>query len=295
MNIPSKKNPAGPKLSNKNISEDNYEVSEFSDADDNENENELLESDDSENNLTLFSKFETSENVNDGSGNYKLPEKIKINVVSPLEYFNWLGIFCSCILCALLFFDGSFGSHKHGHYHPPQTQLLHYLPYSIAAFFFFAFAAWKTDIYYVLNTREKKVYYHFKFFFYESVTPFLTCDNILAIGVTGEEYNSQKEKWWSYKICMVAKNGEIIDFGNSQKEACALLNAQAKGLARLFQCKFAECPGASYLRVKPVRNSFDVYFGSKNFFEGINRKTLPIIITVTIIVITIIYSLVKSW
>ncbi len=133
MNIPSKKNPAGPKLSNKNISENNYEVSEFSDADD--NENELLESDDSENNLTLFSKFETSENVNDGSGNYKLPEKIKINVVSPLEYFNWLGIFCSCILCALLFFDGSFGSHKHGHYHPPQTQLLHYLPYSIAAFF----------------------------------------------------------------------------------------------------------------------------------------------------------------
>ncbi|MEZ7890655.1 MAG: hypothetical protein QMC67_02805 [Candidatus Wallbacteria bacterium] len=247
------------------------------------------------------SSFSTSGNdenvyVPESRGEYNLPESIKIDLTTSLEQFILAGLIISGIISAVLFFNGTFG-HTSGrgsyrHYYPPDPEMLHYLPLAIAAVIFFALAYWMTDNYYILRTEQKKIYYHFKFLFYESVTLFLTCDNILAVGVTGEERHSKHDHWWVYKICIITRKGEMIDFSDWEREACGALNAQAKGMARVFQCQFAECPGFATLRVEPAGGSFNIYFGTKGFLDGISWQTLPVLIAIAIGVLTVIYSLV---
>ena len=291
MDNPPKKRSAFSKPSNDN----NLGGSGFSGRS-NENPSDSLEP---SANTTSFASNSGDENVYipEPHESYNLPESIKVDLSTLMEQFVLGGLIVSFVISGLLLFNGTCG-HSSGrgsyrHYYPPDPGLLDYLPYAFAVTIFFAMAYWLTDNYYILKTSEKKIYFHFKFFWYESVTLFLTADNILAIGVTGEERHSKHDHWWVHKICIITRKGEMIDFSDWQRDARDALNAQAKGMARVFQCQFAECPSCSTLKIEPIGNSFNIYFGAKGFFDGINWQTLPVFISIGFGVLMIIYSLVK--
>lgn len=182
-----------------------------------------------------------------------MPEKIKVDLTTPLEYL-WVVLAIIALFAAFYFYSegtyGHYSKHSRTHY-PPQPHMLAYVPYALFAACL-SFLSWVfTDNYYILNTRLRKIFYHFKFFGIVNVTEYLSTEQIFAIGVTGMKKHSKHRTWWEYKIVVIDKHGRFTDFSNSSRDDSMYeLNSRARGMAAVIGCQFAECPTESNLRVQ---------------------------------------------
>lgn len=241
-----------------------------------------------------------------------MPEMVKVDLDTPLEQF-FSGLWMAClVISAGLFWVGTFGSSSgrgsYRRYTPPNPELLHYLPLSIGVGVVAFVVRQFIDNYFIMNTREKKIYYHFGFFGQTRVTEFLDVSQIAAFGVTGRRQTNRRrhsgfmyssysyDEWWEYMICVVTNDGRVIEFGDFERDARSAFNAQAKGMAAAFGVGFAECPPDAYLAVDRSGQGVHIYFTDYGTFSfGPNSMTTIFIyggiILFTIIAFVMIFSL----
>ncbi len=199
-----------------------------------------------------------------------VPANVKVDLTTPLEAL-WVIAAVIALFAAFYFYiEGA-----HGHYsktsrihYPPQPHLLVYASYAIFAAAA-SFLCWFfTDNYYILNTKVKKILYHFKFFSIIKVSEFLSAEQLYAIGVTGTKKHSKRKSWWEYKIVIIAINGAVTDFSNYTRDGRGELNNRARGMAAVMGCHFAECPSGSILKshIENGRVQYIYFDGSASFF-----------------------------
>ncbi len=166
-----------------------------------------------------------------------LPDKIKVDLETPLEAAMWVVMGAAAFIAFLLYSRGTTG----GKNHIPAPELLKYVPIFIGIMVIAFICRLFMDNYYILNIAARKIFYHFKFFFEVKITPFADFESIYAIGVTGIRHTHKGSVWWKYKICAVKNNGEFIDLSDEAAPAkLDDLNQKAKGMAAVVGCLFAE-------------------------------------------------------
>jgi len=177
----------------------------------------------------------------------QIPENIKINLESTFEIFLDILILLSIIASITIFCIGGCGSYnKHTrHYTPADTRVLFtYLPAALLLTGFAIVGRWKTDNYYIFDTKNKRILYHFKFIMYESSKTYLEAYDIHAIGVNGEKHYKKSGKAdWCYTLVAVDKQGNMISLSDPEGDgALNDLNEKADGLAAVVGCFAAICP-----------------------------------------------------
>ncbi|MEZ7891966.1 MAG: hypothetical protein QMC67_09465 [Candidatus Wallbacteria bacterium] len=96
-----------------------------------------------------------------------------------------------------------------------------------------------TDNYYIIDTIQRKLLYHYKFLWKKKISDFLDFEQLYAIGVAGRRTQSKNSVNWSYSIMAIDKSGKIIQLSNYQNEsAINELNQRAHGMASIVQCNF---------------------------------------------------------
>jgi len=212
-----------------------------------------------------------------------MPEMVKVDIDTPLEQF-FTGLWISClIISGFLFWGGVIGTSSGGrynrHYNPPNPELLKYLPWTICLAVFAFIVRQFIDNFYVMNTREKTIYYHFGFFGQTRVSTFLTVAEIAAFGVTGRRQTSRQrhsgfmyssysyDEWWEYMVCVITHDGRVIEFGNFERDSRIAFNSQAKGMAVAFAVPFAECPPESSVGVDASGQGAHIYFTEYGTFS----------------------------
>ncbi|MBI3039295.1 hypothetical protein HYY75_09660 [bacterium] len=96
-----------------------------------------------------------------------------------------------------------------------------------------------TDNYYVLNVFEKRIFYHFKVFWFKKITPFLNSEDIAFIGVTSIYCSNDDTIWHEYKIILVDRKGNSIPLSDPNQNL-QTTNQKAKLFAQILGCKFEE-------------------------------------------------------
>ncbi|HNY10359.1 MAG TPA: hypothetical protein PKK26_02095 [Candidatus Wallbacteria bacterium] len=209
-----------------------------------------------------------------------LPHRIKVDLNTYLEqFFSGVGIL-ALIAAVILLISGTCGStsrYSH-HYTPPDPAALKYIPLALIAAGAGFLCRWFTDNYYIMDTVEKRIYYHFKFFGYESVSLFLAADQIEAIGVTGKKCSSKHAVWWEYKIVIIDKPGNMTDFSDRTRDSRFEHNEKARGMAAVMQCNFAECPPEAHIKVTrdPSGHSCMVSFAGDTWSEFFSFEDSPV-------------------
>lgn len=199
-----------------------------------------------------------------------MPENIKVDLTTPLEWL-WVILSIAALFAVFYFYsEGTYGHYSKStrtHY-PPSPHLLAYVPYALFAAAG-SFLCWLfTNNYYIFNTRLKKIFYHFKLFSFVKITEYLSCEQILAIGVTGRKRHSKRRVWWEYKIVVVDNRGVFTDLSNSSRDALHEMNEKARGMAAVMGCLFAECHPERILKFRMDGGMAGVYFdGSESVFS----------------------------
>ncbi len=208
-----------------------------------------------------------------------LPHRIKVDLNTYLEQFlSGIGMLGG-IAAVILLVAGTCGSTSRysRQYTPPSPEALKYIPLALIVAGAGLLCRWFTDNYYIMDTVEKKIYYHFKFFSYEAVSLFLSADQIEAIGVTGKKCSSKHSVWWEYKIVVIDKPGNMIDFSDRTRDSRFEHNEKARGMAAVMQCNFAECPPEAHIKVTkdPSGRSCMVHFAGDTWSEFFSFEDSP--------------------
>lgn len=163
-----------------------------------------------------------------------LPERMKIDLDTPLEIFfiisfilSLLGVFVAGGIAADSYFDGA-GD-----------------PYSLAAFAIIIVLAvlmykcWReTDNYYILDTRARKLFYHYKFFSDRKITPVADFDDIECVAIGGTRMVNKGNESWSYYIYAVDKKGVSTYLSNVFTESLIEENnKKIRGMAAVIGCR----------------------------------------------------------
>lgn len=184
----------------------------------------------------------------------RVPENIKINLESTFELFLDVLILLSILASITIFSIGGCGSYdkKTNRYRPADTEVLFtYLPAALLITGFAIYGRYRTDNYYIFDTANKRILYHFKFLWYESSNPYLESGDIHAIGVTGDKrYKKTGKADWSYTLVVVDRQANMISLSDPEGQgALADLNEKADGLAAVTGCYAALCPKFGTLEV----------------------------------------------
>lgn len=158
-----------------------------------------------------------------GGAPLQLPEKIKIDIDTLFEQFLMIAglVF---IAASLVFLYGGLAPNYDKFsraIRPPERWMLYYVPlfWALSAAAFYCRS--NANNYYVLDTREKKLYYHFNFFGYSSARLFISAENIRAVSVNGIPHNIYRSFTWS----QLQKNRGEIAAGAAMITMTALVNA----------------------------------------------------------------------
>ncbi len=163
--------------------------------------------------------------------NITLPENIKVDLDTWLEQL-FLGLCVAFLMAApcLLYF-GIFGSYARYHYTPPNRWLLLYSPVCLLLSILAYVCKSGVDNYYIVNTVEKKIYYHFRFFNYKSKKLYLTAEQIMVVGVTGMISNAfatitSDNMSETMPQTAVLMSGAIIDASSGRRNGTRTLGMQ---------------------------------------------------------------------
>ncbi|MDD2999620.1 MAG: hypothetical protein PHV05_11215 [Candidatus Riflebacteria bacterium] len=85
-------------------------------------------------------------------------------------------------------------------------------------FLFFGSLYFNTDNYYIFNLISKKMYYHFKFFFYTKVEFIADFADIHAVTFTGRQGGGDDSNDYLYRVQCILNTGEIIDLSDEESD-----------------------------------------------------------------------------
>ena len=146
----------------------------------------------------------------------------------------------ACFIISLLCLNGFLSSHTNS------RSIILLLP-TIGALIlsaFFYICSKYADCYYLVDEKEKSIYYHYQFFSSEKTELFKRADELYAVAVSGEDRESRTQRWYGYSVVLVDDYGETISFSDELRndkglnEANALAEKVAKSLGlELFKGK----------------------------------------------------------
>lgn len=173
-----------------------------------------------------------------------LPRNIKVDLTTDLESCL-LG--CGCVSLVAMFISLNIAvngcSDKHGH----QTIApVPDLKYAAAAFLVICAASFLsrffTDNYYIVNVERRKIFYHYKFFWSETVTEFLSPENIWTLTVRATHQHNKSSSWWNHQLVAIDAEGKIIPLSDEKQDSLSEYNARAELIAAILGCNYCKCP-----------------------------------------------------
>lgn len=179
--------------------------------------------------------------------NANIPKRMKIDLDTPLEIFflvcfclACLGVFITAVLSIISFFTAK------GYIYEISA-----LGALIALAAFMLKCKRETDNYYVLDTIERKLLYHYKFFSDIKTTAIADFDDIKCVAVGGTRSVNKGNVTWTYHIYAVDKKGERTYLSNMFSEnAIAENNQKCQGIAAVIGCGHIDGEPQKVLAVK---------------------------------------------
>jgi len=179
----------------------------------------------------------------------QLPKNVKVDLTTDLEG-GLMG--CGCVSLVLSFICLNMGvngcSDKHGHRTMDPIPFLKYvagvwLVMSVGSFLSRLF----TNNYYIVNVEKRKIFYHYKFYWNETITEYLSPENIMAVTVRGNHQHNKSSSWWTHQIIVIDNNGVITDLSDTKQDALDDFNSRAELIAAILGCNFCKCPPESMM------------------------------------------------
>ena len=179
--------------------------------------------------------------------NINIPKKMKIDLDTPLEIF-FLVCFCLACLGVLITTVTTATSYITG---KGDIYSLMALGALVALAAFMLKCKRETDNYYVLDTSERKLLYHYKFFSDIKITTIAEFDDIKCVAVGGTRTVNKGNESWTYHIYAVDKKGERTYLSNMFNEsAIAENNQKCQGIAAVIGCEHIDGEPQKVLAVK---------------------------------------------
>ena len=217
----------------------------------------------------------------------KLPEKIKLDLATPLErVFMWITILFITITVIGIFVLLDSG----------WTQLVKRLLLvgCLGTVVFVKFLI-NTDNFYILDIAGQRLQYHYKFYLIRKVSQVAYFTEFASITVGGKSCNSKEETWWEYQILLITRYGKVIalsEFDKNFTDRCQLAE------------RLAQITGASY--VVPVPGTIAKASTDRNgrhsfahvpatYYDSFKRYCTTVIIGVAVLTGTVALAMVLSF
>lgn len=215
----------------------------------------------------------------------ELPTRIKLELKTPLEnFFSW-----SSVAGGFLFLMGIIGYFEDGMV--PMVKM--FLIVGTITTTFFLALYYNTDNYYILDVQNKRLLYHFKFFFVRKIIVQASFSEISSLTVGGHREKSEDEAWWEYRILMINNLGKIIPLSDFQKDSIEKQRQLAQLIARLTGADFVESLPEQIAEASPgINGKFSFSHRSHTTSDSLQYNGLFLvgIIAFTLIMVALIVS-----
>jgi hypothetical protein len=208
----------------------------------------------------------------------------KIDVDSAMENFFLILAFC-CFMCAafsLIFVLDSEG----------KTAVPH-LVASLVGLAIFAFARWRTDCYYWMDTEKKILWFHQEFFGEGSDEEIADFKEISAVGI-GSDYVSDERRGttWFYFTMILLNSGRVIKIPQSREADIEGPRRLARALADVMDITYFPSQCEKTVGVKKSKAG-KAQFAYDHPLVSIAKSDNIMIIAVMMVVILMIGLLIK--
>jgi hypothetical protein len=177
---------------------------------------------------------------------------VKFDRTTPLEKLFQYGTVLMGLLVFWTLMRGLTGyfNEDSGHYHPPQTKALLYLPIQILGLLAFWAARASSDNYYLVDPVGHCVFYHFKFLWFGSTRLLLNRSQILVVTTKGRKASDEGPSYWEYRMVVVSASGHELPLSDWRQEGLNKCNAQGARLARMLDCQYHKSQPRCEVRVR---------------------------------------------
>ena len=162
----------------------------------------------------------------------------------------------ACFIISLLCLNGYLSSHASSR---SPIMLISTVGALILAVFLYICRKF-TDCFYLVNEKEKSIYYHFQFFSYEKTELFKRADELYAVAVSGEDRESKTQRWYGYSVVLIDDFGEKIFFSDELRDDKGLLeaNAFAEKVAKSLELEVFKGKSEHKLVIEDTDEDFEV-------------------------------------
>ncbi|MGM0600968.1 MAG: hypothetical protein ACQETH_14250, partial [Candidatus Rifleibacteriota bacterium] len=166
----------------------------------------------------------------------------------------------------------------------------------------FMFLLWlkkKINCYYLINPSNRRIEYIIDTPFHKKRDAIAAFDQIELVSATGIRKRTTRkpiEKWYSYSICLLLKDGRFYEFARENK-SLAKQNNLAKSIATITGCRTLECEPEQVIDIKSENGKtnailrdfpIDNFYGKTLAFESQKQlNNAPVIIGAFFIALTI--------
>jgi hypothetical protein len=194
-------------------------------------------------------------NAAEAAANANIPKRIKIDLETPLEIF-FLVCFCLACLGVVITTVATISSYAGG---KGDLYALSALGALIALAAFMLKCKRETDNYYVLDTIEKKLLYHYKFFSDIKITTVADFGDIKCLAVGGTRAVNKGQESWTYHIYAVDKKGVRTYLSNVFIESgIEENNKKCAGIAEVIGCAHIAGEPRKALLIKGLEEGGDI-------------------------------------
>jgi ABC-type multidrug transport system fused ATPase/permease subunit len=169
----------------------------------------------------------------------------------------------------------------------------------IVIFMFLLWLKKKINCYYLISPASHKVEYIIDTPFYKKRDTIAAFDQIELVSATGIRKRTTRkpiEKWYSYSVCLLLKDGRFYEFARENKNLTKQNNL-AEAVATITGCRTLECKPEQVIDIKSENGRtnailrdlpIDNFFGKTLAFESQKQlNNAPVIIAAFFIALTI--------
>ncbi|KAF1083023.1 MAG: hypothetical protein GQF41_0790 [Candidatus Rifleibacterium amylolyticum] len=186
--------------------------------------------------------------------------KIKADLRTPLENtFWWLSVLSAVAIGVSFFISGD-------KRYDMQWQAV--MAVAVFCLALFGSLYFNTDNYYIFDLPGKKMFYHFRFFFYKRVDLVANFADIHAVTCSGRYHSDNADNYYTYRVLCVLNDGQIIYLSDETREELEKQNRSARKIAAITGAEYvAGLPGChAVAKQADNRLSFSFYECSWYYF-----------------------------
>ncbi|HOP30982.1 MAG TPA: hypothetical protein P5120_14610 [Spirochaetota bacterium] len=150
----------------------------------------------------------------------------------------------------------------------------------------------KTDNYYIIDTINKKIIYHFSFLNFIRDSVKYSFSEILCLTVDGNRGFTMGIKYWSYHLTLVTVKGELIPLSEPKKNIdLSLFDETASRIAEMINVPYKKGIPESKIRVSTglLYSISDIEYIFEQELDYKRKVKFLIIIAVTIIALILLF------